>query len=172
MKKIALTLCLAFAALIGMQAQSVCYIDTEEILETVPEYQKAQEQLNKLADSYRSTIETELGAVDKLYKDYQNKKASLSASERQKLEEEIITKEKAVKTKQNTYFGEDGVMATKSDELLSPIKEKLQTAIDAVAYKYNCSIIIDLAITTGIVYRDERFNLTDEVIDYLNKSMK
>ncbi|MBR5735297.1 MAG: OmpH family outer membrane protein [Bacteroidales bacterium] len=169
MKKIALTLCLAFAAFIGAQAQNVCYIDTEEILATVKDYQKVQEQLNTMADSYRSTIETELEAVDKLYRDYQNKKASLSASEKQRLEEEIISKEKAVKTKQNTYFGEDGVMATKSEELLAPIKEKLQAAIDAVAYKYNCSMIIDLAITTGIVYRDARYDLTDEVIEYLNK---
>jgi len=169
MKKIALTLCLAFAAFIGAQAQNVCYIDTEEILATVPEYARVQEQLNMMADSYRSAIETELGTVDKLYKDYQSKKASLSAAERQKLEEEIIAKEKAVKTKQTTYFGENGVMAVKSEELLAPIKEKLQAAIDAVAYRYNCSMIIDLAITTGIVYRNERFDLTDEVIDYLNK---
>ena len=169
MKKIALTLCLAFAAFIGAQAQNVCYIDTEEILATVPEYQKVQDELNKLAESYRTALEEELGAVDKLYKDYQNRKASLSASERQRQEDEIIAKEKAVKSKQNTYFGEDGVMANKSEELLSPIKERLQTAIDAVAYKFNCSLIIDLAITTGIVYRDSRFDLTDEVIDYLKK---
>ena len=169
MKKIALTLCLAFAAFIGAQAQNVCYIDTEEILATVPEYQKAQDQLNKLAETYRTALEDELSAVDKLYKDYQSRKASLSASERQRLEEEIITKEKAVKTKQNTYFGEDGVMANKSEELLAPIKEKLQAAIDAVAYRFNCSLIIDLAITTGIVYRDSRYDLTDEVIEYLKK---
>ena len=169
MKKIALTLCLAFAAFIGAQAQNVCYIDTEEILGTVPEYQRVQDQLNKLADSYRTTLEDELNAVDKLYKDYQNRKASLSAAERQRLEEEIITKERAVKTKQNTYFGEDGVMANKSEELLATIKERLQAAIDAVAYRYNCSLIIDLAITTGIVYRDSRYDLTDEVIEYLNK---
>lgn len=169
MKKIALTLCLAFAAFIGAQAQNVCYIDTEEILATVPEYQKAQDQLNKLAETYRTALEEELSAVDKLYKDYQSRKASLSASERQRLEEEIITKEKAVKTKQNTYFGEDGVMANKSEELLAPIKEKLQAAIDAVAYRFNCSLIIDLAITTGIVYRDSRYDLTDEVIEYLKK---
>ena len=74
MKKIALTLCLAFAAFIGTQAQNVCYIDTEEILATVPDYQKVQDQLNKLADSYRSTIEKDLEAVDKLYKDYQSKR--------------------------------------------------------------------------------------------------
>lgn len=169
MKKIALTLCLAFAAFIGSQAQNVCYIDTEVILASVPDYQKVQEQLNSMADTYRTTIENELAAVDKLYKDYQSKKASLSATERQRLEEEIIAKEKAVKSKQNTYFGEDGVMATKSEELLSPIKEKLQAAIDAVAYKYNCSMVVDLAITTGIVYRNERFDLTDEVIDYLKR---
>lgn len=169
MKKIALTLCLAFAAFIGAQAQNVCYIDTEEILATVPEYQQAQDQLNKLAETYRTALEDELSAVDKLYKDYQSRKASLSASERQRLEEEIITKEKAVKTKQNTYFGEDGVMANKSEELLAPIKEKLQAAIDAVAYRFNCSLIIDLAITTGIVYRDSRYDLTDEVIEYLKK---
>lgn len=169
MKKIALTLCLAFAAFIGAQAQNVCYIDTEEILATVPEYQNAQDQLNTLADVYRKTLEEELGAVDKLYKDYQSRKASLTASERQRLEDEIIAKEKAVKSKQNSYFGEDGVMANKSEELLAPIKEKLQTAIDAVAYKFNCSLIIDLAITTGIVYRDSRYDLTDEVIEYLKK---
>ena len=90
MKKIALTLCLAFAAFIGAQAQNVCYIDTEAILATVPEYGKVQDQLNQMADSYRTTLENELSDVDKLYKDYQNKKASLSASERQKDRKSVV----------------------------------------------------------------------------------
>ncbi|NLD22176.1 MAG: OmpH family outer membrane protein [Bacteroidales bacterium] len=169
MKKIALSICLALAASIGLQAQSVCYINTEDILASVPEYQSVQADLNDLAEKYRATIESEYDDINALYKDYQNKKASLSASERQQREDEIITKEKALKTKQNTFFGEDGVMANKSEELLAPIKTKLQNAIDAVAYKNNCSMIIDLAVTTGIVFKNDRYDLTQQTIEYLNR---
>jgi Skp family chaperone for outer membrane proteins len=60
-------------------------------------------------------------------------------------------------------------MANKSEELLAPIKTKLQNAIDAVAYKNNCSMIIDLAVTTGIVFKNDRYDLTQQTIEYLNR---
>ncbi len=151
-------------------AQKIGYIDTEEILNGIPEYQTAQQQLNELADKYKSVIEAEIGKIDVLYQSYQNQKAALSESQRQVKENEIIEKEKAVKEKQKIYFGEEGIMASKSEELLTPIKNKVQSAIDAVSSKEGYSLVLDLAAMSGVVYKDTSLDLTQKVFKYLNIS--
>ena len=88
----------------------------------------------------------------------------MSASQRQAKEEEIINKEKAAKQKQQSYFGQDGAMQKKSQELVDPIKERVQKAIDIVAEKGGYMLIIDIATTEGVVYAASAADLSSQVI--------
>lgn len=167
MKKSLLVLTALVAGFFCAQAQNIGYINTETILGQIPEYQAAQQQLSDQADNYKATLESELAAIETLYNNYQARKSNMTSSQRTQTENEIISKERVVKEKQKIYFGEDGVMAKKSEELLTPIKNRVQRAIDAVAKKNGCAIVIDLAVTAGIVYKDSRCDYTQEVINML-----
>jgi len=97
---------IALAAGFGtLSAQKIGYINTETILSDIPAYVAAQNQLNTLSDKYKATIETELGKIEALYQTYQNNRNSMSASQRQSAENEIISKERVVQEKQKIYFG-------------------------------------------------------------------
>jgi outer membrane protein len=162
---------LSFAALIIFyfcaDAQKVAYIDTEVILEAIPEYQAAQIELNELSDKYKATLEAEIGEIDELYQTYQQIKHSLTASQRTAMEQEIISKEQVVKSKQRIYFGEDGIMAKKSEELIGPIQARVNSAIETIANMDDYAIIIDLAITPGVVYKNSRYDLTERVLQLI-----
>ena len=78
-------------------AQKVGYVNTETILESVPEYKLAKEKLETLNKQYKAKVDNEYAAIEKLYNSYQQQKASLNSTQRQMKENEIIEKEKAAK---------------------------------------------------------------------------
>lgn len=167
MKKVFVILAICFMAVLPAAAQSVGYVDTEKILSCIQEYLDAQNELNTLAEKYKAEIQKDADAIDALYRDYMSRKTSLSAASQQAKENEIIAKEKAMKEKEEKYFGEEGVLTKRSEKLISPIQEVVETAIQKVAASRGCSLVLDLTVTTGIVYKDPKYDLTNAVIDYL-----
>ena len=88
---------------------------------------------NKLSQQYQKEIEDRYAELDGLYKKYQADKVLLTEDMKQRRENEIITKDKDVKELQRKYFGEDGALSKKQDELLKPIQEKISAAVKEVA---------------------------------------
>ena len=167
MKKL-LVLALASLICLGAAAQNVpqkCgYVNTETILSAIPEYKVAADKLEALSKQYQEAVKKDFSEIETLYNNYQKQKASLSAAQRQAKEEQIIAKEKAAKQKQQQYFGQDGLMQKKSQELLDPIKEKVQKAIDKVAEDGGYMLIIDIATNEGVVYAASAADLSSKVI--------
>lgn len=164
MKKIVIAL-VAFLACSGLlRAQKIGYINTETILNEIPAYVAAQSQLDALSDKYKAAIETEMGKIETLYQNYQATRNSMSAAQRQNAENEIISKERVVQEKQKIYFGEDGIMAKKAEELLSPIRQEVSKAIEDVAKLGGYDLIIDLAAVQGVIYKNEKLDLTQFVL--------
>ena len=167
MRRFLLIITIALSSVTFANAQRIGYLNSENILNQIPEYVQATRTLDELADSYKSVIEADLGKVDKLYRTYQSNKSHYTASQKQAKEEQIIDAERAVKEKQEEYFGEGGIMAQKSEQLLGPIRERVQSAIDIVATQRGYSLIIDLAVVTGVVFQDDSQSLDSEVLKIL-----
>lgn len=167
MKKVFAILAVCFMTVLSASAQSVGYVDTEKILSCIQEYLDAQNELNNLAEKYKADIQKDVDEIDALYRDYMAKKSSMSAAAQQTKENEIISKEKAVQEKEDKYFGEEGILTKRSEKLISPIQEVVEDAIQKVAESRGCSMVIDVTVATGIVYKNSRYDLTDAVIDYL-----
>ena len=145
----------------------VGYINSDSILVKVPEYLKAQKELEDLSKQYRSKIDADLKKIETLYQSYQSSKASLSQYQRADKEAEIIRKENELKELQKVYFGQDGYLQKKSEELLNPIKIKVQASIDKIAKNGKFMIIFDLAAIKGVVYNNPSDNLNSFILKEL-----
>lgn len=170
MKRILIALAVLLTGFQSADAQKVAYVNTETILAAIPEYEAAQMQLNTLSDKYKAAVETELGKVENLYQNYQANRHSMSASQRQNAENEIISKERVAQEKQKIYFGEDGIMAKKAEELLDPIRKDVEKAIADVARSEGYDLVIDVAALQGVVYKNEILDLSRKVIDRYNEN--
>jgi len=164
MKKLAIAIVALFACIGPLSAQKIGYINTEDILNGIPAYVSAQNQLNSLSDKYKAAIETELGKIEALYQEYQSSRNSMTSAQRQNAENQIISKERVVQEKQKIYFGEDGIMAKKAEELLGPIRTQVDLAVAEIARKGGYDLVVDLAATPGIVYKNEALDLTAQVL--------
>lgn len=167
MKRIfTIAVAMLFAAF-QLNAQKTGYINTEKILSAIPEYSTAQKQLEALGKQYQQKIEGEYSKIEVMYNTYQQQKAGLSAQARQQRENEIIEREKNVKELQKTYFGQDGLMQKKSEELLNPIKERVDAAVNKIAESGNFMIIFDISMMQGIAWVNMEDDLSGLVIKAL-----
>jgi outer membrane protein len=151
-----------------MNAQKIGYVNTDKILSHIGEYNVAQQKLETLNKQYKARVDADYAVIKKMYDSYQASKSRMSASQRSQKENEIINKEQNVKNLQKSFFGQDGLMQKKSEELLSPIKQRVQNIINKVAEKYGYSFIFDTAAFHGLVYENEKMNLNDIVLKELN----
>lgn len=164
MKRILVIVALVLFASLQANAQKIGYINTEKILSVIPEYKSAQDQLENLSRQYSQKIESEYARIETMYQSYQQQKANLSAQARIQKENEIISREKTVKELQKSYFGQDGLMQKKSEELLNPLKERVDAAVKKIADNGNFMIIFDVSIMQGVAYANESDDLSGLVL--------
>ena len=110
-------------------AQKFAFVDTDYILQNIPSYNAAQEELNKVSEAWEGEITVEYEAIEQLYKTYQSERVLLTDEMKKKREEEIIAKERQVKELQSKYFGPESDLSTKRQELVKPIQDALYKAV-------------------------------------------
>jgi len=167
MKKLFLIAAFLIVTVLSVQAQKIGFINTDSVLTVIPDYSKAQDTLKALAKTYRAELESDLQKIDELYTKYQQQKQYLSPASCATREQQIITLENAVKEKQTKYFGDNGQMSKRSEQLLTPIRTKVSSIIKQFSQENGYSAIIDLAAVSGLVYYNETEDITKKIIDKL-----
>lgn len=148
-------------------AQRFAYIDSEYILNNIPEYQEAQKELDAQSAVWQQQIEAKYAEIDRLYKAYQAEQILLTEEQRRKREQEIIQKEKEAKEFQKSKFGVDGELFKKRQELVKPIQDKIYTALDQIATASSLAIIFDKSTQSNMIYTNPKYDKSDEVLKKL-----
>lgn len=161
----------ANAQIIG-GAQKIVYVDSEYIMENIPEYGDAQEELNALSSKWQKEVKAVYDKVEEMYSKYQTEMLLLSEDQKRAREQAIIAKEQEAKNLQMQYFGSEGQLYQKRTELIQPIQEKVYTAMKDLAQTKNYSFILDLASGTSILYASDKNDISDEVLDELGNVMQ
>ncbi|TSA23652.1 MAG: OmpH family outer membrane protein [Bacteroidetes bacterium] len=171
MKKILLTCMGLVFTMTLIQAQKFAYVDTKYILDNIPEYAEAQAQIDELSVQWQEEIEGKFAAVEKMYKDYQAQSVLLPVEMKSKKEQEIVDVEREAKDLQRKYFGKDGELFKKRQELVKPIQEKIYNAIQQIADDYNYAVVFDKAGSLTMMYANPKYDISDEVLDQLGAAM-
>ncbi|MEX0968648.1 MAG: OmpH family outer membrane protein [Bacteroidia bacterium] len=170
MKKIfaAALVCLAFSIIsVPAQAQRFVYIDTEYILDNVPDYRSAQKQLDAMGAQWRKEIESMMEEIDKMYKDYQAEQVLLPEEARKKREDAIVQKEKEMNDFKRNKFGPEGELFQKREELIKPIQDKIFDAVQELAKEESLDFILDKSGTTTMLYTNAKYDRSDEILDIM-----
>ncbi|MCF8294703.1 MAG: OmpH family outer membrane protein [Bacteroidales bacterium] len=167
MKNAALTL-VAILFSLSMFAQKYAFVDSEYILSNIPTYASAQDQLDQLSLQYQKEIEDLYAEIDKMYKEFQAEKVLLTEEMKAKRENDIINKEKAAKDLQKKYFGKEGMLYKKRQDLIKPIQDEIFNAVKALAEEGNYALIFDSSASgVSMLYTDPKYDKSDEVLSRL-----
>ncbi len=154
------------------QSQKYAYVDTQYILDNIPEFQDAQDELDEISKKWQKEIENNYDMVSDMYQKYQAESVLLPDDIKRKREAEIVEKEKEVKDLQRKYFGSDGELYKKRQELVQPIQEKVYNAIETIAATSNYSFVFDKAGGMTLLYTNPKYDISDDVLDEVGNVMQ
>ncbi len=161
---------ITFFLLFGLNfvtAQKFGYFDSDFVLSKMPEYSKAQGEIDQLSGAWQKEIEDLQLKVDELYRTYQAEQVLLTEDMKQERLDEIKKKETELKDYQKKVFGFGGLFFLKKQELIKPLQDKIFDAVEKVAKSNRLAMVFDKAGELVIVYTDPRHDYTDFILEEL-----
>lgn len=164
MKRLILLLVAVVACATASMAQKFALIDMDYILKNVPQYEMANEQLNQLSQRWQKEVEAVGKEAQDMYQAYLAEKVFLSPDEIKKRESDIAAKEKEATELRYKYFGPEGEMYRKRQQLLKPVQDEIYNAVKKVADERGYQAIFDRASSSDIIYASPRIDVSNEVL--------
>lgn len=156
-------LALVAGMMTNIQAQKIALVDINEVLSSLPEYDNAQKELDKISATWRQEIAQEFDKIKSMYLKFQAEQVLLSADDKAKKEEEIVKKETEVRELQKAKFGPEGALFKKRQEMVAPIQDKVFAAIESYAAEKGFDIIFDKGGATGLLFSNAEYDKTADL---------
>ncbi len=158
------TLFIALALMIGATAftnaqSKIAHIATQELVQSLPEYKSAQEQLDKLEKTYDAEIKDMLSEAQSTMQRYEAEANTKTDEENQKRATELQAAQRRIQ-EHSAQARQD--LQKKEQDLLRPILEKVRTAIQKVARAKGFDYVLDSTTGTGVLLADG-YNLMPDV---------
>ena len=164
MKKLFLT-SLAFLLLLPvLQAQKVAYVDTEYIMEQIPEYQTIQSEIERVSQQWQDELEQKYQDIEKMYRDYQAEEVLLPDDVKQERQDAIFEAERQAKEYREQKFGYNGELFTLQEAKMKPLQDKIFRATENVAKNKRYDLIFDKAGEVTWLYTNAVYDMSEEVL--------
>ena len=161
---------LLLAILLAVQAnpvqaqQKIGYIDSDYILEKLPEYLTIQQQLDRMANTWQTELDDLKTELDEKFRDYQARELLYTNEERQRRRQEILREEEDLERLRVKYFGPEGDIFLQQEQLMRPVQEKILQAINEVATSEGYDYVFDTAGEFLFMFKRDQYNLSDTVL--------
>jgi Skp family chaperone for outer membrane proteins len=175
MKKYFLLL-LACFPLLTVNAQTkgvkIAYIDMNYILDKVPDYADAKNQLEMKAQKWKQEIEVKKNDINKLKESLKAEKALLTKELIEEREEEIKFLENDLLDYQEKRFGPKGDLVTQKAVLVKPIQDQVFTVVQDVADQRKYDFVFDKSSDLTMLFAAQRHDISELVIRRLTRAAK
>lgn len=148
------------------------YIDTEYILQNVPEYQSATSQLDKKVIQWKNEIEQRLNEVAQKKKQLTNESVLLTKELYEERLEDISFEEADILDYQQKRFGPNGDLMIQKQQLIQPIQDQIFAAVQEIAGTKKYDFIFDKSADVVMLYSAERFDISELVLRSITRSSK
>jgi len=158
-----LALALAPAAARAQQAQKLGFVDSNEIIEATPGIAEAKAAYEKQAEQWKSELVGKQKELTDLQEEYKKQAAILSPEKKTEKEQIILQKQREAQDYFQTKFGPQGEASTREKELLKPIYDRINKAIEEVRAEEGYALIFDVqagALAAG----DPSLDVTERVV--------
>ena len=167
MKKIILAVCLLISLAFTAEAQRYAIVDSKYILDKIPQYKDAQQQLDQISAQWQKEIDQKQAELDRMYRNYEAEQVMLSDELKKKREDELFMREKEVRDLQRKRFGFEGDLFKKREELVKPIQDRVYTAIQKIAVNRQYDFILDKSEGITVIFADPKLDRSEDVLKEL-----
>lgn len=147
--------------------QRFAYVDTEYILDMMPDYRSAQKQLDAISLDWEKDMNKKQDDIDKMYHEFEAEKILLTEELKKKKEAEIKAKEQELKDYRNLKFGYEGDLFKKRADLIKPIQDRIFDAVQKIAKTSALDFIFAKGGEVIMLYSNSKYDKSDEVLKEL-----
>jgi len=148
------------------------YIDTEYILQNVPEYQEASTQLDKKVLQWKTEIEKKLSGIEQKKKELENESVLLTKELYEERMEDISFEEAEILDYQQKRFGPNGDLMIQKRQLIEPIQDQIFAAVQQIAETKKFDFVFDKSADVVMLYSAERYDISEQVLRTITRTSK
>lgn len=146
------------------------FVDLDYILANIPEYEKAQRELDEYSKKLQAEVDAVYQEIAVARDEYNSDKVFLTASMREQREKTIAEKENKAHLLQQAYFGPQGELFVKREELVKPIQNEILDVIKDLAQEGNYGLILDVSADHSVLFYDPKLDKSKTVLRKLGYS--
>lgn len=140
------------------------YIDSNAIMDQLPDVQDARQRLDALIQEWQAELNRLESEWKAKYDDYEKRKLIMSEQTRAETESELVKLENQIAEYREKKFGTNGELFQKQDELMKPVQNKIFNAIKEVAQENDLDFVFDKSGDIMILYAKEKYDITAKVL--------
>jgi outer membrane protein len=169
MKKIIIpVIFILFSLSVNVFAQlKIGYVDSEAIMQKLPDAQDAQKRIDTQIDEWQKEIKEMQNEWKSQFDDYERRKLIMGKQKRAEVEKELVTLEEKVEEFRQSKFGVNGELFKKQEEFMKPIQNQVFTAIEEVAKENELDFVFDRSGDLIFLYAKEEYDITTKVLSKL-----
>lgn len=148
------------------ESQKIGYVDSRRLFSEAPGAQEAQTLIRGEMARFDAQVQVLRDSLQAMVADYQRKSVLLSPDEKQRQEAALVQRQQALQQRAGQI---EQQASARQDELMKPVMDRVQKAIDDIRVSGNYGIIFDVA-SGAMVAADSTLDLTTQVIERLRAS--
>lgn len=169
MKRLLFIALLAIGSISAATAQKYAFIDVEYILNQMPEYEEAQNQLNKLADGYQKEIEAKYAEIAKKENELKQEEILLPPEARAQRQADIDQLRQEAQLFQQQKFGVNGDLFAKRKELIEPIQNKIYKEVKKMSDAKGYDFVLDKGANSNILFVNPKYDKSEYILKQLKQ---
>ena len=158
---------LALTTAAAPAAQKVGYVDSEEILRQLTDYQTAQQEVDRLAQQWQGELDQMGRDIEEAERDFAARELLYTEEERTAARQAITAQRRERDQYRTRYFGPDGELFREQQQRMRPVQERVLEAVEAVAEEDGYEYVFDRAGEFLFLYAAPKHDLSDRVLDEL-----
>ena len=169
MKKVFIYSVLIFSIAFVYADVKIGWVDGAQLMYSHEDMRVAQAELEKEQKRVQVEFESKVATLDSLRSEFDKRKMLLDEESLRKMQNNIVSLTQELEGYQNKYFGPEGEFYKMQNELLEPIMQEINKAIQNVAIKEGFDYVLDVTTQQGVVYALDSYNITEQVMTELSK---
>ena len=158
-----------FGVIFFANAQKVGVVDTNYILDKLPQYKEAESRLNAQVATWQTDIQNLQADYEKKRSAFENEKVLLIGDQLRQREKEVTDLDKNIKTTISLRFGTNGEIEKLRTNLTQPFQDQIWKAIQTISEKNGLGIVVDKSNNTSVIFLNSRYDYTEKVLNLLLK---
>lgn len=170
MKHFKIIFTFALLLLFGLNnAQKIGVVDTNEILNKLPQYKEAEARLNSQIDTWESELQSLQSEYERKKAAFESEKVLLIGDQLKLREKEVTDLDKNIKTTTSLRFGANGEITKLRTNLVQPFQDQIWGAIKTMSEKNGLGIVLDKSNNISVIFLQSKYDYTEKVLSILLK---